>query len=974
MKDSVKKLILLGSIVVVIVGIYLIKGLTEATDFHDKYDGYDLTQDVEGASREGTYSKYLLAHQDASCPEKDVEVDVLKYVSGEGIKSHSEYQGAKDVLFTESDSTVTWEVNVPEAGFYNIYLEYLAAQSRGIAVERAFYINGELPFTNAGNITFTRMWVDGGEVKVDNQGNEIRPTQVEKYDWQSAYCRDDRGYVEEPYQFYFKKGTNTITLKGINEPMALKKLTLKAMEELASYEEYLAAQKGAPATGEGLTYLNVIQGEDASVRSESSLYAKYDRGSATTSPYSVTKTILNYTGGEAWKTAGQWIQWDFEVPEDGFYHITVKGRQNYSRGSVSSRRLYIDGVTPFEEAKRVEFEYGSDWNTMTLADDEGTPYQFYLTKGAHTIRLEASLGGIGTVLREIEDSTYRLNQMYRTILVYTGATPDVYRDYRIDKVYPEVLEAMDLEYKRLYKLVDDAVLYTGQKAEQIATVQTLARQLEKFVKRPDKISVEFTSFKDNITALGTASLNMSESKLDIDYLVVSGTDAKVPVDKANAFEKVWHEIKSFVASYIVDYDAVGDVYDDSDDEVIKVWVLTGRDQGTIVKSMVDDSFTPETGIKVNVEIVGADALLNAVLAGRGPNIALSVGANIPVDYALRGAAEDLTQFDDLDEILPRFTESSYKQYGLDGALYALPETMTFQMMFYRKDIMEELELELPNTWEDLIAILPTIQCNNMSVGIPSAAGSSGVATSDLSMYFSLLYQYGGDMYNENGTRAITDNEAGVAAFADYTEYFTDYGLPTVYDFATRFRSGEMPLAIAPFSTYNTLVVSAPEIRGLWDFTLIPGTERVDEDGNTYIDRSDFISGSATLMLKTEDDSLRDKSWEFMKWWSSAESQVRFGREMEALLGASARYATANREAFSQLAWSANNIKVLNEQWDQTVGIREVPGGYFTGRHITNAIRRIINTQEDPRETILDYTMDINDEIAKKRAEFGMPLE
>ena len=693
-----------------------------------------------------------------------------------------------------------------------------------------------------------------------------------------------------------------------------------------------------------------------------------------TSPYSVNKTILNYTGGEAWKTAGQWIQWDFEVPEDGFYNITVKGRQNYSRGIVSARRLYIDGVTPFEEAKRVEFEYGDDWNTMTLSDDEGTPYKFYLTKGAHTIRLEASLGGIGTILRDIEDSTYRLNQMYRTILVYTGSAPDAYRDYKIDQVYPEVLQAMDLEYKRLYKLVDDTVIYTGQKGDQIATVQTLARQLEKFVEKPEKITIEFGSFKDNITALGTASMNMSESKLDVDYLVVSGTDAEVPVDKANAFQKVWHEVKSFIASYTVDYDSVGDVYEGGDDEVVDVWVLTGRDQGTILKSMVDDTFTPNTGIKVNVQIVGADAVLNAVLAGRGPNIALSVGANLPVDYALRGAAEDLTQFDDLDEVLTRFSESSYEQYKLDGALYALPETMTFQMMFYRKDIMEQLELEIPQTWDDLIAILPTIQCNNMSVGIPCAAGSSGVATSDISMYFCLLYQYGGDMYNEKGTKAITDNEEGVAAFADYTEYFTDYGLPQVYDFATRFRSGEMPLAIAPFSTYNTLVVSAPEIRGLWEMAVIPGTERVDENGNTYIDRSDFITGAATIMFKEEDESIKQKAWEFMKWWSSADVQVRFGREMEALLGASARYATANREAFNQLGWSAENIRVLNEQWDQTVGIREVPGGYFTGRHITNAIRRIIMTGEDPRETILDYTMDINDELAKKRAEFGMPLE
>ena len=542
---------------------------------------------------------------------------------------------------------------------------------------------------------------------------------------------------------------------------------------------------------------------------------------------------------------------------------------------------------------------------------------------------------------------------------------------------------MDLEAKRLYKIVDDMVAYSGQKADNIASAQTVAQQLERFVNKPNKITLEFTTFKDNITALGTASLNMSATKLDIDYITISGTQAPVKQEKAGMLAKAWHELKSFGASFVVDYDAVGDVYEEDSEGVIKVWILTGRDQGTILKSMVDDTFTPETGIKVNVEIVAADALLNAVVAGRGPNVVLSVGADQPVNYALRNAAEDLSQFPDLQEVLSHYTESSYEQYRLDEHVYGIPETQNFNVMFYRKDVLEELGLDTPDTWKELIEMLPTIQGNNMSIAIPTAAGSSATATAttavasnapDLSMYFSLLYQYGGDMYNEAGTETVVDSEAGVKAFDDYVRYFNDYGIPTIYDFVSRFRSGEMPIGIAPYSIYNTLMVSAPEIRGLWDFTLIPGTEVTDESGKTYIDRSDFITGSATMMIKTEDELLRNNSWEFMKWWADADTQVRFGREIEALLGSSARYATANKDAFGQLAWSADDIEVLNSQWEQTVGIREVPGGYYTGRHITNAIRKVINEKEDPRETIIDYSIKIDEEITKKRIEFGLPVE
>ena len=981
MKNSAKKIIV-GVIIVAAAALFAFFILRDTVEnFSDKYAGADLTRDVAGMEREGTYTGYLLAHEDAAYPGQDVDIDLFEYSDAAGVETRENYEGEAKVLLTESGSTVTWQVEVPETGFYNLYMEYLAPESRGVPAERSVYLNGELPFDGANNITFSRIWTDGGEVKVDNQGNEIRPVQVESFQWQSAYFRDDMGYETEPYLFYLEKGTNELTLVGENEPLALRRLTLRAVTDTPSYEEYLAAQpSGSSVTG----YSQIIQGEDSTFRSESSLYAKYDRSSPTTQPNSVTTTVLNYVGGDAWRSSGQWIEWDFEVPQDGFYNIMVKGRQNYSRGVVSSRTVYIDGQVPFAEMKEIAFEYSNDWNCMVLGDGAGNPYQFYLTAGTHTIRLEATLGGVGAILEELEDSTFRLNQIYRRVLVYTGANPDQYRDYFIERNYPEVMEAMDLESKRLFKIVDDMVAYSGQKADNIASAQTVAQQLERFCEKPQKITLEFTTFKDNITSLGTAALNLSETKLDIDYIEVCSTDVKPASDKSNIFSSVWHEMKSFAASFVVDYNAVGDVYDEkSGEDVVKVWILTGRDQGTILKSMVDDTFTPETGVKVNVEVVDPSALLNAVMAGRGPNVVLSVGADQPVNLALRNAVEDLTQFPGWEDVFSHYTKSSYEQYGLDGHIYAIPETQTFNVMFYREDVLEELGVEVPQTWQELIELLPTIQGNNLSIGIPTAAGSSSSAAAttsiasnspDLSLYFTLLYQYGGDMYTEMGGKTTVDSEAGVRAFKDYVRYFNDYGLPTIYDFVSRFRSGEMPIGISAYSTYNTLMVSAPEIRGLWDFTLIPGTEYTNPDGSTYIDRSDFITGNATMMIATEKESLRNASWEFMKWWAQPDTQVRFGREIEALLGSSARYATANKDAFEQLSWSADDIAVLSDQWDQTVGIREVPGGYFTGRHITNAIRKVINEKVDSRETIIDYAVTINDELTKKRIEFGLPLE
>jgi len=952
-------------LVIILIIVFLPRGKTK--DYSEKYEGVtDLHKDIEGIGRENTYAKYLEKYSDSTFPENNIEIHASTFVAGDQVESYPEFEGVSDVVYTSDSSYIEWEVEVPQAGMYQMYMDYYAVKSRGVDIERKLLINNDLPFIGAEALSFTRLWIDKNEVKQDNQGNEIRPTQIDKPDWIRAYFKDDLGYYTEPYYFYFNEGKNTIALEAVNEPVVIKSITLEAIKETPTYEEYLNDKPDQQVSELALNHKELVQGEHSSQRSSPSLYALYDRSSSNTVPYSVSQIRLNMIGGNAWRIPGQWIEWEFNVPEDGFYNITIKGRQNYQRGFKSTRTLYIDGEIPFREVKELGFKYNNKWESITLSDEENNPYKFYLTKGEHTLRMEVTLGDLGLVLNDMQDSVYRLNEIYRKILVLTGTNPDRYRDYRIQDVYPEVIEAMDIESKRLFKIIDDVVSITGQKAEQLGALITLAEQLETFVDKPDKIPVAFTRFKENISAFGTSILLFSEAPLDVDYITITGINEKPDEVKESAIDKFVHEIKSFAASFVVDYNALGDVYDK--DEAIDVWILTGRDQSTVLKTMIDDTFTPNTNIKVNLKLVEPATLLNAVLAGTGPDVVLSAGQGEPVNYALRSAVEDLTQFDGYEKVLEEFYPSSYESFKFEGGLYALPETQNFNVMFYRTDIMEELGLEIPQTWDDLINILPIIQQKNMQVAIPSTDRLiNGVSNPDLSTFFAMLYQNGGSVYNEEGTHTLIDEESGIKAFDSFTHLFTQYKLPTIYDFPNRFRSGEMPLGIQDFYVFNTLVVFAPEIRGLWDFTLIPGT--LKEDGT--IDRSAHTSVTGSMMFKQEREDIKQKSWEFLKWWVSADTQVRFGQEMESILGASARYATANKDAFKRLSWSSSQIAVLEEQWDWTVGLKEVAGGYFTGRHITNAIRRTINRNEDTRETLLDYGRTINEEIEKKRIEFGL---
>lgn len=968
MKKIIKDvLIILACIAALVVVVRLTSG---DEGFHKKYDGYNLNEDKKGVSRENTYRSYLSRYADKAFPSEDIPVDIFDYDKScsEGVSVKNNYKGSKKALYTEDGSSVTWIIDVPQEGLYNILIDYVATPSRNIDMERIIRINGTVPFDGADTLVFSRIWHDGAEIETDNRGNQIRPSQKELFLWQSVYCKSSTGYEVEPYCFYFKQGANSITFEASTEPMAIRAFTLTAVSKTTAYKAYRSAQPASSAADNAEVIK--LQGEKAARRSDPSLYALADRASPLTEPYNVKAITLNYIGGDSWKNAGQWIEWDFTAPEDGFYKIAVKARQMYQRGLISTRSLSIDGKIPFTEMNALDFYYSSEWKQMILADKDGSPYEFFFKKGNHTLRLEVTMGGLGPIINDIEDSIFRLNVIYRTILVLTGVNPDVNRDYNLEKVYPDTIEAMNLESRRLYKTVDDYIAYTGEKSDKIAAAQTLAVQLEEFYKKPYKITQSFQAFKENITALGTSLLDLTESKLGIDYIAVAGRNTEFPEVRASAVKKVFHSVNSFVSSYTSNSEELGNVYSKKDKDLISIWILSGttgnRDQSTILKTLIDQSFTPKTGVKVNVKLISQDSLLSAVVAGNGPDVVLGLASTLPIEYAIRNANENLMQFPDCEQVLSQFYPSAYTRYKFNGGLYALPETETFNLLFYRKDLLEQVGLEVPETWDELVAMLPTLQDNKYEVGIPYPtiqAPSAGV-------FYTELYQNGGCVYNDSGSRCLIDNEQGVKAFKDYTSFYVNYGLVPEFDFATRFRQGLMVLGIQDYTVYNTLAVSAPEIRGLWDFVPVPGTLKTRDDGTTYIDRTVNADGVNCMMIKAKNETRKQNAWKFMKWWVSAETQYTYGREMESILGASGRYATANSIALKQLAWSSKQLKVLEDSLENSFAIPEVPGSYYTSRHVTNAIRKVINDKEEPREVIIDYTRKINEELTRKREEFG----
>jgi ABC-type glycerol-3-phosphate transport system substrate-binding protein len=726
-----------------------------------------------------------------------------------------------------------------------------------------------------------------------------------------------------------------------------------------------------------------IQGEDALLRSQPTLFAISDLGDPTMEPYHPAQIRLNSIGGWRFSQPGQWITWEFTVPQSGLYTIAFKAKQNIRRGIASNRRVLIDGEVPFLELETVEFPYSTRYQMQVLGSADG-PYLIYLEQGRHELTLEVVLGSQAALVQAVEDSLYELNTIYRRIIMVISPDPDPLRDYQLPERIPEVLLHMAGQAEILHQLADQLEESSQERGGHMLTVRNLALQLESMVAAPESIQVRLEEYRDNLSALGTWILQTMEQPLQIDYFIVATADQALPDPKPTAMQTIRHELNKLAASFTHDYSALGDLGQDTQAErSIKVWMGTGRDQAQALKAMIEDSFTPQTGIRVHLELVNMNILLQAALAGRGPDVALGVDPSQPMNFGLRDAVVNLAQFPDFPEVAGAFTPAAFEPFTFRDWVFALPEQLPFFMLFYRQDILDELGLSIPQTWDEVMYMIPELQKDNMNFGLPytvvnrSVGGNVGEAppgggslsaSQGVLTFLMLLNQKGVDLFAEDAAATNLHTQEAFEAFQFWTDLYELYNLPVEYSAENRFRLGEMPLVIAPYTLYNTLTVFAPELRGEWGFAPVPGTVTV----NGEINRSVPASGTASVILSDAADC--EAAWTFLKWWAQAETQTRYALDLEALMGEAARYPAANPATLRNLPWPLEDYRQLEEQLSWVKGVPEVPGGYMVGRHLDNAFRRIVEKQAPIRETLLDYNRVMNEEIRSKRQELGLDQE
>lgn len=846
-----------------------------------------------------------------------------------------------------------------KSGLYTIGLSYKATDSKTSDLTVGIKIDGEYPFLEASRLTFPRIWKDKEVARKDENGNTFAPEQILYEDFYFTEAFDISGWSSEVYMVYITEGEHSVTVLAENGEFKLEKIVFGAPEKTETYK--VADDNAEDYSGEHI----IFEAEEAFIKTSNALAGKSDLFSSSVTPSDPLKSLINYIGSSNWKEAGETIVWKIKVPSDAYYSIGFSYRQSEIINGNCYRHLKIDGQTPFTEAKKLTFSYDDNWQYCLWSDKEGEPYKVFLTKGEHTLSLTVTPGDMTKVITLLNGTVAELGNLYRDITMITGESVDTYRDYDLFKQIPDMEERLNTilsELKSANSMFEEIAGHSS--GSYTSVINGMIQICEKMLAKKYTAHRYASSYYSSYSSLSASLAEMRNMPLDLDKIILYSPKEDKLLKKDGFFGSMWFSVVRFISSFTTDYNMIGSA--DTEKENITVWVSWGRDQAQIFDTMLKTSFTPQTNISVELKVVNA-TVVQALLSGNGPDCILQHSRTEPVNLAMRGALHDLTQFEDCDEVLKRFAPGAEIPYRYLDGLYALPDTQTFYMMFYRTDVFEEFGFSVPKTWEEFEEVAMLLIKNNLSVYMPytqitdMTVVNSGVGS--LSLFPTFAMQKGLSLYSEDGRSTNLSDPKIISAFKIFTDFYTKLRVPTTMSFLNRFRSGTAPLGIDSYTLYTTIEAGAPEIDGRWSMAPIPGTLR--EDGS--ISSISSAGGTGCAILNISDN--KEAAWKLLKWWTSGDTQLAYSNNVESVLGPTGRISVSSTEALFNMAWESGIAEQIALAREQIKEVPEYPGSYYLSRALDHSFWNVINSNKQPKDMLTTWGREADEEIARKWAQY-----
>nr|WP_317399555.1 ABC transporter substrate-binding protein [uncultured Gemmiger sp.] len=230
-------------------------------------------------------------------------------------------------------------------------------------------------------------------------------------------------------------------------------------------------------------------------------------------------------------------------------------------------------------------------------------------------------------------------------------------------------------------------------------------------------------------------------------------------------------------------------------------------------------------------------------------------------------------YDDYEDIVQSYRDET-SQFGF---INAMPFNKSTYVYFYNKTMFDELGLQAPQTWDDLLNIGKTFQEKKgmVSLGFDDMAG----------MLEATLRQNGCDYVNEEG--AQFDNEAGQEALDFIMEMYNNGYARLVGE--DNYFSGPFSNQLIPAYIGSSTGVSYITHDG-WELGVAPLPGNTEKAANT---------AGTNIVMFSQDENQQKAAWEYLKFLTSTEATTKWAMDTGYLPVRTSAYESETYQNFMQ---------------------------------------------------------------------------
>lgn len=891
---------------------------------------------------------------------RDVAYAAEHWVSRSVLQNGVQAACTGGALRLDAGETARFTAELTQTGAYHVYAEYRVTDP-AVTDNLVDISCGR----TQGQALLSTLWADAEETyPVDPYGNELPPKQRGVEEFFLEALADPASPSLDAYEFSLPAGKAELTITAGAQAVELRELWFVPVQAAPTYAEYRAAHAENAQTPQ---WQEILEAEKYAVKSDSFLRGG-NENDPSLYPYDTFDKRINVLDDSSFDAAGQKVLWTLDVQETGWYCLSFKYTQYTSGSKPVYRTVELDGQTPYRELEAVQFPATgmSQYEQLTLSAD-GAPLMLWLEQGRHTLALRAVMGPLEKAFDDLMDIMNEVSALGMDLTKLTAGVTDEHRTWDLDVYLPDAVPRVRQCAADIRAVYDDLSTLTQRKPTYAATLLAAAETLDKLADEPRKLpnNTKLLNVGDNCVSkrLGTVIEMLTDLPLGLDQIYLTpGTE--LPTGGVSLVHRVGEGIKSFAGSFLPGRSGDYAASSQKDDGELTVWVNRPIQYVQALQQLVDAGYNQIYHANVRLSVMpNEQKLILSNASGTSPDLVLGVNYWTPFDFAIRGAAKDLTEYDDFLEFYAEQynLESLVPLYYNDG-VYGAVETQDFQVLYYRRDILQALGLEIPETWNDVKKMMPELLRYSMNFNLPLA---NLVGFKSYHVTAPYIYQNGGAFYADDGMSTAILQKGSVEGFEEMTEIFTIYGAQqSVPSFFQSFRFGQTPLGISGFSTYMQLQEAAPELKGVWDIAPVPGT--LTEEGEIF--RYQMADSTACMIFENTDKP--DEAWQFLKWWLSEDTQIEYAYNLRASFGPEYQWNTANLLAFAQLDYPEEHKRVILEQWQaQRENLRH-PANYMVEREVSNVWNSVVVDGTPLMEALNRAAMTSDREILRKMQEFG----